>query len=69
MKPLSKVSPGNPKWKEKAQYSWPPCTNLFTSPPIYIENIIYIFNKTSYRNEEVNGTEPSPSVSIPWLIL
>jgi hypothetical protein len=25
------------------------------------------FYKTSYLNEEVNCTEPSPSVSIPWL--
>ena len=29
---------------------------------------IYVafFYKTSYLNEEVNCTEPSPSVSIPW---
>ncbi len=32
----------------------------------YIGNIIYIFNKTGYLNEEVNHTEPLPSVSIPW---
>ncbi len=34
----------------------------------YNENILYIlfFHKTSYLNEEVNCTEPSPSVSIPW---
>jgi hypothetical protein len=25
------------------------------------------FQKTSYPNQEVNGTEPSPSVSIPWI--
>jgi hypothetical protein len=55
--------------KGKAQYSWPPCTNLFISAPFYIENSIYIFNKTSYLNEEVNCTEPSPSVSNPWLHL
>ncbi len=29
---------------------------------------MYLFNKTSYLNEEVNCTEPSPSVSIPWLV-
>jgi hypothetical protein len=34
----------------------------------YIENIINLFYKTSYLNEEVNSTEPSPLVSIPWLI-
>jgi hypothetical protein len=44
--------------KGKAQYSWPPCTTLFRSAPFYIENII------SYLNE-VNCTEPSPSVSVP----
>jgi len=42
-------------------------TNLFRLAPFYTENIIYIFSKTSYLNEEVNGTEPSPSVSIPLL--
>jgi hypothetical protein len=26
-----------------------------------------IFYKISYLNEEVNCTEPFPSVSIPWL--
>ncbi len=52
--------------KGKALYSWPPNTNLYRSAPFYIENIIYIFNKTSYLNEEVNCTEPSPSVSVPW---
>jgi hypothetical protein len=52
--------------KGKAQYNCPPCTNLLRSSPFYIENIIYIFNKTSYLNEEVNRIEPSPSVSIPW---
>ncbi len=44
-----------------------PCTNQFRSVPFYIENIIYIFYKTRYTNEEVSCTEPFPSVSIPWL--
>jgi hypothetical protein len=30
-----------------------------------MENIIYICYKTSYLIEEVNGTEPSPLVSVP----
>jgi hypothetical protein len=51
--------------KGKAQYTWPPCANLLTSAPFYIENMINIFNKTSYLNEEVNCSEPSPSVSVP----
>jgi hypothetical protein len=52
--------------KGMAQYSLPPCTNLFRSAPFYIENIINIFDKKSYLNEEVNGTGPSPSVNISW---
>jgi hypothetical protein len=52
--------------KGKAQYGWPPCTNQSISAPFYIENIINLFYKTSYFNEEVNSTEPSPLVSIPW---
>jgi hypothetical protein len=50
-----------------AQYSWPPCTNQFRSAPFYIENIINLFYKTGYLNEEANCTEPFPLVSIPWL--
>ncbi len=53
--------------KGKAQYGWPPCTNQFRSAPFYIENIINLFYKTSYLNEEVNCTEPSPLAIIPWL--
>jgi hypothetical protein len=35
---------------------------------IYILNILFtFFTKTSYLNEEVNYTEPSPSVSVPCL--
>jgi hypothetical protein len=32
-----------PSLKGKAQYSWPPCTNLFGSASFDISNIIYIF--------------------------
>jgi hypothetical protein len=38
---------------------------LFSLTP-YIESIIYLFNTTSYLNEEANCTEPSLSVSVPW---
>ena len=38
----------------------PVYTSLFKT-----ENIIYLCYKTSYLNEEVNCTEPFPSVSIP----
>ncbi len=48
----------------KAQYSWPLHTNLFRLAAFDTENIIYFFYKTSYPDEEVNHTEPSPLVSI-----
>jgi hypothetical protein len=32
---------------------------------LYYSNLL--FYKTSYLNEEVNCTEPSPSVSVPWI--
>jgi hypothetical protein len=53
--------------KGKVQYSWPPCTNLFRWALFYKEDIIYLFYKTSYLKEEVNCTEPYPSVSVPDL--
>ncbi len=33
----------------------------------YIEGINYLCYQTSDLNEEVNCTEPSPSVSVPWV--
>jgi hypothetical protein len=36
---------------------------------ILIENIIYIFWRTSYLNEEVNGTEPYPYIVFPGISL
>ncbi len=57
--------PKEPLQKGKAKYGWSPSTNQFESAHFYIESIIYLFNKTSYHNEEVNCTEPSPSVSVP----
>jgi hypothetical protein len=37
---------------------------LFRAATFDIANIIYFFYKTSYLNEEVNCTVPSPSVSV-----
>ncbi len=39
--------------------------NKFRLAPIMIK-ILFTFYKSSYLNEEVNCTEPSPLVSIPW---
>ncbi len=54
--------------KGEAQYGWPLYTNQFRSAPFYIENIINLFYKTSYLNEEVNCTEPSPLVFTAWTL-
>ncbi len=50
--------------KGKAQYTWTPCVLQFKLAAFDIANIINFFYKTSYLNEEVNRTEPSP----PWVI-
>jgi hypothetical protein len=34
---------------------------------LLIQQTLFTFYKTSYLNEEVNRTEPSPSVSVPCL--
>ena len=62
---LHKVETGKSYWRGKAQHSWPQRNNQFRSAPFYIENIIHFFYKTSHLNE-VNCTEPSLLVSIPW---
>jgi len=41
--------------------------NLFRSDPSYIENVINSFRRTRFLDEEVNCTEPSPSVSLPCI--
>ncbi len=33
------------------------------------QTLFTFFNETSYLSEEVNRTEPSPSVSVPWFML
>ncbi len=32
-----------------------------------LDQIIYLRYKTSYLNVEINCTEPSPSISVPWI--
>ncbi len=54
-----------PLLKGKAQYSWPPCTNLFRFVSFEFACIIYSFAKQVTFVEEVNRTEPSPLVSVP----
>jgi hypothetical protein len=53
--------------KGKDQYNWPPCTNQFRLPTLSKEIYFFIFYKTRYLNKEVNCTEPSPSVRVPWI--
>ncbi len=55
--------------KGKDQYGWPPCTSSdrrwFRSAASNPD--LFFFFKTSSRDEEVNRTEPSPSVRVPCL--
>jgi len=39
-----------------------------TSSHSLVKKYFFYFYVTSYIKEEVNCTEPSPSVSIPWLV-
>ncbi len=59
------VFPGKPNWRRS-----PSTVDLLVLISLYqlvlVENIINLLNKTNYLNEEVNGTEPSLSVSVPW---
>ncbi len=49
--------------KGKDQYCGPPNTNQFGSADFHTESIY--FCKTAYLSDEVNCTEPSPSVIGP----
>ncbi len=55
---------GKPYWRGRLSMI---CTNLFSSVDFDVENIIYLSYKTSFHNVKVNGTEPSLSLSVPWL--
>jgi hypothetical protein len=43
-------------------------SQLFKYSSFFHGNIVYLFYETGYLNEEVNCTDPSHSVSIPWSI-
>jgi hypothetical protein len=43
--------------KEKAQYHWHSCIDLFRSAPFIRKILFTSFNTTRYLNEEVNCTE------------
>jgi len=61
----SMAKPGNPYWRE----------GLSTDDLLVLSSLdqlllilstLFTFCKTVYLNEEVKGTEPSPSASVPW---
>jgi hypothetical protein len=52
------------KWTDL--YGRPPGTN---SDELFFIMKLLFFNKTAYLNDEVNSTEPSPSVWVPKLVL
>ncbi len=55
-----------PLLKGKAKYGRLPCTNKFGSAAFKLKLHFLLFKKTSYLNEEVSCTDPSPSASLPW---
>ncbi len=54
--------------KGRDQCSWPPCTNWNRSVTFHTLTVFcFSCYKTTYLNEEVNCSEPSPSTRVPWL--
>ncbi len=62
----SKTRAGNPCWRGRLSTVDLLVLNYFRSAPFYIEIPFTIVIKTSCLIEDVNCTEPSPSVSVPW---
>jgi hypothetical protein len=56
----------NPCWRGRLSTVDLLVLTLFKSVAFEITKIIYFFTKTSYYIEEVNCTEPFPSISVPW---
>jgi hypothetical protein len=52
--------------KGKSSVQFTPLYQLVRLAPISVENIIYLFYKTSYLSEEVNCSKPSPLLRLPW---
>jgi hypothetical protein len=59
---------GKPYWMERLGTVDLLVLTSFRSAVLYIQSIITLCYKTSYINEEINCTEPSPLVSVPWPI-
>jgi hypothetical protein len=60
-------NPGNPYWR--GQLSTVDLHLLTSIDQLHlILKILFTFYKTSYLNEEVNCTEPSPSVKVPCTV-
>ncbi len=36
---------------------------------LILKKVVFVFYKSSCLNEEVNCTEPSPSVRVPWFVI
>jgi hypothetical protein len=57
---------GNPSEREDSVCGLPPCIFKFRSTPFLLQIQFLFFYKTSYLDVEINGTQLSPSVSVPW---
>jgi hypothetical protein len=51
----------------KSRYNRPPGSNLFKSGAFSNEHILFTFTQQTYLNEEVNRSELSLSVKVPWI--
>ncbi len=62
---ISSFTPGNPYWRGRfstVDLLMPTC--LYHT--LFIFLTLFTFFRTSYLNEEVSRTDPSPKVKIPW---
>ncbi len=59
--------PGNAYWKGRLNTIDLLLPTCFNPAAFDIANIIYFFTKQATFNLEVNRTNPSPSISLPWM--
>jgi hypothetical protein len=56
---------GNAYWRWKDRLA--PCSNYLRSAAFNTETYIFLFHNTIDLSEEVYNTEPSTSISVPWM--
>jgi len=64
---LQRKEPGKSNWKGRLS-TVDLLARTSLDQLLWILIVLFIYFKTSFLNEEVNCTEPSPTVSIPWTL-